>query len=112
MWDGMLGQVHTIAHHIQLTPGAKPAYSQPYRAGAKAREEKSVEIHRMLRAGVIEPATSEWAIPVVLVPKPDGSMRFCIDYRRLNTVTVLVPTRFHGWMSVLNPLGMLDYLVR
>jgi hypothetical protein len=88
MWDGRLGQVHTIAHRIQLTPGAKPAYSQPNRAGAKAREAKSVEIYRMFRAGVIEPAPSEWAIPVVLVPKPDGSMRFCIDYRRLNTVTV------------------------
>jgi Reverse transcriptase (RNA-dependent DNA polymerase) len=87
-WDGRLGQVHTTAHRIQLTPGAKPAYSQPYRAGDKAREAESVEIHRMLRAGVIEPATSERASPVVLVPKPDGSMRFCIDYRRLNTVTV------------------------
>jgi hypothetical protein len=31
MWDGRLGQVHTTAHRIQLTPGAKPAYSQPYR---------------------------------------------------------------------------------
>jgi hypothetical protein len=88
MWDGRLGQVHTTAHRIQLTPGAKPAYSQPYRAGAKACEAESVEIHRMLRAGVIEPATSEWASPVVLVLKPDGFMRFCIDYRRLNTVTV------------------------
>jgi hypothetical protein len=68
MWDGGLGQVHTTAHRIQLVPGAKPAYSHPYRAGTKAREAESVEIQRMLRAGVIEPATSEWASPVLLVP--------------------------------------------
>jgi Retroviral aspartyl protease len=37
MWNGRLGQVHTTANRIQLTPGAKPAYSQPYSAGAKAR---------------------------------------------------------------------------
>jgi hypothetical protein len=42
MWDGSLVQVHTTAHRIQFVPGAKPAYSQPYRAGAKAREAESV----------------------------------------------------------------------
>jgi hypothetical protein len=88
IWDGRLGHVQTTSHRIELMPGATPVHSQPYRAKARAREAESSEVQRMLKAKVIKPTTSEWASPVVLVPKPDGSMRFCIDHRRLNALTV------------------------
>jgi hypothetical protein len=66
MWDGRLGHVHTATHRIDLTPGAKPVHAQPYRAGPRAREAEAAEVQRMLEAGVIETASSEWASPVVL----------------------------------------------
>ena len=52
------------------------------------RNKAAAEIRKMPDAGVIKPATSEWASPIVLVPKKDCSLRFCISYRHLNAKTV------------------------
>ena len=88
MWDGHLGTIKSTQHRIDLQPNAKPVFQQPYRAGPRQRELEKTEVKRMLKEGVIEPCTSEWGSPIVFAPKKDGSLRFCIDYRKLNAVTI------------------------
>jgi hypothetical protein len=84
-WDGHLGYISAVQHHIQTT-GPRVA-SQPYRTGPASREVIYAEIKRMLSMDIIEPSSGPWSAPIVLIPKPDGSVRFCIDYKRLNIVT-------------------------
>ena len=88
LWDGALGTIRATEHRIPLEPGTKPIRSMPYRKGPAMREMVAKEVHKMLNAGVIEPASTEWASPVVLVPKKDGSRRFCVDQRRFNAKTL------------------------
>jgi len=88
MWSGKLGERKATTHHIQLKPDAKPVYSAPYRAGPHRRLEIEKQVKKMLDLGVIEPSDAEWSFLVVVVPKPGGHFRFCVDYRRLNERTV------------------------
>ena len=53
------------------------------------REQVVKMIEDMTKRGIIQPTRSPWASPVVLVTKRDGGLRFCVDYRKLNSVTKL-----------------------
>lgn len=76
----------TTRHRID-TQGHAPVHTRPYRTGPHRREVIRREVQQMLRDGIIRESASEWASPVVIVPKKDGSLRFCVDYRKLNAVT-------------------------
>ncbi|CAM4621176.1 unnamed protein product [Lepidochelys olivacea] len=73
-------------HHINTDPGAKVTL-RPYRVPAAKREEIKAEVKRTLELGVIEESHSQWSSPIVLVPKSDGTTRFCNDFHRLNEIS-------------------------
>lgn len=83
-----LGRTTLLEHHINILPGTKPIKQQPYRLPLAKRREAENEIAAMAKRDIIEPSTSPWSSPAIIVPKKNGGIRFCIDYRRLNKVTV------------------------
>ena len=81
-----LGRIDVWTHKID-TGDNPPIKSNQYRVSDKERQVIAEAVNDMLEKGVIEPCSSSWASPVTLVPKKDGTIRFCIDYRKLNAIT-------------------------
>ena len=81
-----IGHIITTSQ-IDLVNNVRPFKAHLYCAGPKARELEEFKIKKQLDAGVIRPSMSEWVAPVLFVPKKDGRLRFCIDYRKLNSFT-------------------------
>ena len=82
-----LGRTDIVKHKIN-TGTAAPVKQHPRRLPLSKRELVREEISKMLKQGIIEPSQSPWSSPVVLVQKKDGSTRFCVDYRKLNNLTL------------------------
>ena len=80
------GKTELLEHDIKLST-AEPVRSKGYPLPYKTREIMESEIDEMFELGVIEPSISPYSSPIVLVPKKDGLVRFCIDFRKLNKVT-------------------------
>jgi len=76
-----------IRHHIE-TGDAQPIKRRYFQFSPKLLEVLYAELDQLLRDGVVQPSKSPWSIPVMLVPKKDGSYRVVIDFRALNEVTV------------------------
>lgn len=81
-----LGRTDILMHRID-TGNATPIKCRPYRHSITEQKELERQVSAFLEAGLIRESTSPWSAPVVMVRKKDGSWRFCVDYRRLNSVT-------------------------
>lgn len=88
-------------HHIQLIEGAQPVQIRPYRHSPVVKDEIERQVAELLKSVVIQHSTSAFASPAILVQKKDLTWWLCIDYRRLNAMTV--PKKF--------PVPIIDELI-
>ncbi|KAL5509623.1 hypothetical protein EMCRGX_G005023 [Ephydatia muelleri] len=81
-----LGQTSKVQHAIH-TSSSLPIRQHPRRTPPAQRTVVKELIKEMMDNDIIQPSKSGWASPIVLAKKKDGSVRFCVDYRKLNEVT-------------------------
>ncbi len=92
-----MGKTIMVQHKIKLKPGTQPIYVPAYRLPHSKIATVDKLIEEMLSQDVIEPSDSEWNFPLILVPKPDVTMRPVIDSRELNKKTSSADFHFQSF---------------
>ncbi len=87
------------------TGDSEPIRQTPYSVPLGIREKVKKELESLEEQGVIERCRSNWASPLVPVRKPDGNIRLCIDYRRLNDVTTKEPYYIPSFDEMVEKVG-------
>jgi hypothetical protein len=82
-----IGRTNLVKHRID-TGNARPVRQPLRRSSAEKRQEVERQVAELLDKKFIEQSDSPWSSPVVLVTKKDGTQRLCLDYRKLNDLTV------------------------
>ena len=78
------GCARDLVYSIKLKENVKPVRLPAYRMAPGQRDKLKVELDKLLEDGFIEPSESLWSSPCILVPKPRGAVRCCVDFRGVN----------------------------
>ena len=81
-----LGLCNEVEHRIN-TGQHEPFKLPAYKTSLKQKQQIENEINALLENNLIEQSNSPWSSPVVLIKKKDQSIRFCVDFRKLNALT-------------------------
>ena len=87
------------------TGEAAPVSQRPYNTPMTLREAVGKEVDWLVQKGYVRRSHSEWVSPIVTVKKPDGSIRLCVDYKKLNNVTAPAPFYMPTIEEVLEAAG-------
>ena len=87
------------------TGEAAPVSQRPYNTPMSLREAVGKEVDWLVQKGYVRRSHSEWASAIVRVKKPDGSIRLCVDYKKLNSVTTPAPFYMPTIEDVLEAAG-------
>ena len=106
------GVCRTAAHDIQLVPNTSPIRQQFYRIGPEKLKLMKEEVAYLLRNGLAEQSSSPWASPCILVPKSNGQVRLCTDYRKVNNVTTKDSYPLPRIDDIIDSVGKAKYLTQ
>ena len=105
------GKTNLAEYNIELTddiPFIVKAYPVPY----ALKKDMDKEVSEMMKAGIIASSVSEYASSPVVVRKPDGSVRYCIDFKKLNAKTVFDAEPVPNQEVILNRMGGDNFISR
>lgn len=77
-----------IDHEIRLIDGATPPHKRPYGGSREEMEAIRAYVYKELKKGYVKESSSPYAAPLLVVRKPGGGLRICVDYRQLNALTI------------------------
>lgn len=83
-----IGRIDLVEHHIRIKDDQPPVAQRPYRVSPAKQDEIRRHVNVCKTNNFIRESSSPYSSPVTLAPKSDGGTRLCVDYRRLNQITI------------------------
>jgi len=96
-----LPPIRSIEHQIDFVPGASLPNRPAYMTNPTEAKEIQKQIENLIAKGWVQDSMSPYAMPVILVPKKDGTWRMCTNCRAINNITI----------KYMHPISRLDYLL-